>query len=383
MKIGLNGQRLLIDKPAGPEVYTHQLYKSLAKIDKNNKYVIYFEKQPPDGFFKELTQNNPNFSYKVLKKVFSWTQISLAFELLINPVDVFFSAAHTIPGIPTLLTFGKFKSVIMIHGLETKTNQDLPALSFKKFAYPFVLFWITNMSTKIIVPSTATKNEIIKEKWLGIYPDKITVIHEGVSDLYHKRSAEEIQKVKSKFDLGSDRYLYTVSTIQPRKNMVRMIEAFSLFVKENPAFADLKLLITGKKGWHYEDTLRAPKKFGVDDKVKFLGRTSDEDKAVLYSGAEAFISTSIEEGFGLPLLEAMASEIPCVVSDISSYKEIGQDTPIYVDPLDPESIKSGIKKVLTDPNFAGNSNNLMRAKMRTRQFTWEKTALKVYDILRI
>jgi len=116
MKIGLNGQVIQISNPAGPEVYTINLFKNLARLDSENDYTIYLDKTPSKEFFNEITGGNPKFSFKVLEGEKLWTQRYLAKELIKNPVDVFFTAVHTIPMIRT----GKTKFVVIIHGLEYK-----------------------------------------------------------------------------------------------------------------------------------------------------------------------------------------------------------------------------------------------------------------------
>jgi glycosyltransferase involved in cell wall biosynthesis len=370
MKIGLNGQKLLIENPAGPEKYTFNLYRALAEIDNENNYVIYFNSQPSKEYFKELTSSNQNFSYKVISYPLLWTQLGLAIELLQNPVDVFFTPVHTLP----MLRNKETNFVTMIHGLEHKYTAGYknPLLNLK-IERP--VKYTVKHSDKLVVPTTATKDEIIKRNWGQ--KAEIEIINEGVAKRFYKRTAEEIEKLKEKYELGSDPYLLFVSTIQPRKNIPGMVEGFSKALSENQIPQNIKLLISGKKGWDYEESLEAPRKFGVENSVKFLGRVPDEDMPALFSGASAFINVSFEEGFGLPILEAMACEVPCVVSDIPPYREVGGKFPIYVDPRNVESIKEGIVKILSQPV---NAEIINGAKQRASEFTWEKTAQKILAI---
>ncbi|NMB91500.1 glycosyltransferase family 4 protein [candidate division WWE3 bacterium] len=370
MKIGLNGQKLLIENPAGPEKYTFNLYKALSKIDENSTYTIYFSTKPKEEYFRELTQGNPNFNYKVIKCPVMWTQLGIALKLLRNPVDVFFTPVHTIPMIRTRKT----KFVTMIHGLEYRftSGYNNPLLRLK---IDRPIKYAIKHSDKIIVPTKATKDEILRRKWRK--EDDIEIVHEGVGNNFYKRSEEEIKTIRKKFNVELNPYLFFVSTIQPRKNIPGMVEGFSLALKEKKIPQDTKLLIAGKNGWDFEESLESPRKFGVENNVNFIGRVSDEDLPVLFSGSVGFVNCSFEEGFGLPLLEAMTCETPCMVSNIPAFKEIGKDIPIYINPKDSNSIKDGIVNLISR-NY--DLERIKKAKDISSEFTWENTALKTLGV---
>ena len=364
MKIGLNGQHLLSAQPAGPETYTLNLFKNLALLDKTNLYVVYFDQVPPIGLFDKISSGNSNFSYKVLPKKFSWTHVSLALELFKNPVDIFFTAVHTIPIFSPIKT----KKVVMVHGLEYKYSQDYKNF-FRKLIIPLPIWFSIVTANKVIVPTNATANEILTKNWPFVNKNKLEIIYEGVSKNFMKEEVEKITQVREKYKFGISDYLFFISTIQPRKNIPAMIEAFSQAVKE--LNLDLKLVISGKKGWLYESALEAPKKFDVENKVIFLDWVPSEDVSALFSEAKAFINVSFEEGFGIPLLEAMACKTQCIVSNIPSFKEIGLGFPIYVDPKNITSIKNGILQAIQSPT---SQDMLEKAYKHSQEFTWEKTA---------
>jgi len=367
VKIGLNGQHLLIEKLAGPEVYTFNTFRSFAKIDQANEYIVYFDRQPSEKLWQELSLGNPNFSYKVVFSPLSWTHVALAKQLFKDRVDVFFNAVHTIP----LFRPPKTVFVSMVHGLEYKVNRNLKKFSFKYLVHPLILWRVMRFSKLVIVPSVSVKKAISNLSWPFIDQEKVRVVPEGVNDTYYKRGREEIDKIREKYKIGAGRYLFFVSTIQPRKNIPRMVHGFSLALEENKDLRDAKLLISGKLGWMYQDSLDAPKKYGVQDNVMFLGRTPDVDLPILYSGAEYFINLSLEEGFGIPLLEAMACETPAIVSDIPAFRELGREFPIYVDPYSIYSIRDGIKKALTKKRPA---EDIKKAREISQKYTWENTA---------
>lgn len=385
MKIGINCERLLIPNPAGPEKYTYNLINALArtdlaKADETNQYTLYFNGPVTSEFFARLTEKNPRFTFKTLKKHYSWTQVSLCLELFRNPVDVFFTSVHTMP---ILMPMGT-KKIGMIHGLEYTFSREY--LSAKKTLGGLLSGWLVSkpewfvcaFSDVLIVPSQHSKTSILNMHWPLVNPAKIHIVYEGVSPLFTKSDIMDISPAKKKYGLQNKDYLIFVSTVQPRKNIPLLIEGYAKFIKSHPDFSELNLVIVGKKGWLYEDSINAPKKFGVEDKVRFLGHINDDALVVsLLSGAKAFVSASLDEGFGLHLLEAMACETPCAVSDISAYREVAKDSVIYFDPKNPDDISRGIADAL-DLNSKVDLRRLVyEAKLRSRDFTWEYTAERV------
>lgn len=371
MKIGIDGQRLLDNEPAGPEIYTYNIIHALSRIDMTNEYTIYFNKPPTPAYFSKLTANNPKFKCKYLPKRLSWTQVSLAFELIKNPIDVFFTPVHTMP----ILRLPALRTVGMIHGLEYKYSAGYQH-PLKKWLISKPEQFVCTFSDIVIVPSIATKSAIMVHKWPRVRENKIVVVPEGVSTAFYKRSIKEISAVKEKYGIGGSKYLLFVSTIQPRKNLPKLIEGFSMALKETGT--DVKLLVAGKLGWLYDESLRAPKKHNVEENVIFLGRAADTDLPPLLSGAEAFVSASLEEGFGLPLLEALACETPALVSEIAAFKEVGRDIPIYINPRDAVSIKNAIVKIIQNEKDLERIEN---GKKLALNFTWERAAKQTLKLL--
>jgi len=387
MKIGLIGNTLLNSNPAGVEKYTFQLYNALAKIDSENFYTIYLTKKPTKEYWNELTNHNPNFDYKVIEPkpgiLNSWTQILLKKELQKNPRDVVFYPNDTITG---LLTFNKnknFKAVSMIHDLSYQNYNEYKNPVKKLIHYNTIGFVIKN-SKKIIVPSY-----FVKEKILSSYglikghlneQDKIEVIPEGLNKNFENLSKitdKQIQEVKNLYKINDKKYLYAISTIQPRKNYLNMIKAFSLVVKENPIYKDIVLAISGKPGWDYDNVYSEPKNLGIKDNVLFLNNTPDEHVAILLKGAFGYVNVSFEEGFGLPVLEAMHSQKPLLISNINAFKELVKENAVYVEPQNLESIKLGMLKIICNKypyHFIKNAYNL------SKNYNWLSTAQKTIKI---
>jgi glycosyltransferase involved in cell wall biosynthesis len=371
MKIGLNGQQLLLENPAGPEKYTYNLFNALSKIDKKNKYIIYLNKKPKKTWFNELTSGNPNFSFIVVPKTIFWTQINLASELLRSPPDVFFTSIHTIP----MIRNPKTRFVTMIHGLEYKysAGYNYPLLRFKTVR---PIKYAAEHSDKIVVPSQATKAALLKQRW-KVPEDTIDVVYEGVDNNFTKRSVKDIGLIRKRYDIGNSPYLLFVSTIQPRKNIPNTVAAFSKLIKGNTKLKSTKLLLAGKFGWDFEESLESPKKYGVESNIRFLGRIPDEDIVSLFSGAKGYINMSLEEGFGLPLLEAMSCEVPCLVSDIPAFDEIGSGFPVFADPNNIESIKEGMETILSNKV---SKHQIKESSKYAQSFKWENTAKRTLAV---
>lgn len=389
MNIGLVGHKLLIDDPAGVEKYIYQIFNALAQIDKENKYTVYVTKEPKKEFWDKLSHHNPNFNYKVIKKsnnpLGSWVQISLANELHKNPQDVVFYPIDTISGLLNIFKKDKFNAVCMIHDLgyvESKEYRN----PIHRMLHHYTIEYVIKKSRKLIVPSYAVKDKIL-EKYPVIgkqicQQDKIVVIPEGLNDNFldsDEITPKQVKNVRDKYKLNNHDYLYFVSTIQPRKNIPLMIEAFSEVIKENPNYRAVLLVMSGKLGWNYEKSLNAPCKYGIKDHVRFIERTPDEEIPMLMRGATGFINVSLEEGFGLPVLEAMACETPMIISNIGVYKEVASDNAIYVNPKSKDSIKTGILELLCGTS---QTERVKQAKKLSKQFTWKETAKKTLEVFK-
>lgn len=232
---------------------------------------------------------------------------------------------------------------------------------------------------RIITISQASKDDIIK--LYGIEPEKIAVIYPGIKQ--HVSLTPHIypmNELKTKYKIGDD-FLLFVGTLQPRKNIVRVIEAFSQLKKQKTENKeqDLQLIIVGRKGWQYEEILAAPEKYDVKDKVKFLDFVPDEDLTLFYQHAKVFVWPSLYEGFGLPILEAMQQGCPVITSNVSSLPEAGGDAALYVDPQSVEEIAGAMGKVLTDKKLR--DEMIAKGRKQVEKFSWEKAAQETLAVL--
>jgi len=211
----------------------------------------------------------------------------------------------------------------------------------------------------------------------GIDAAKIKVIYPGVSSRFRPASTEQIAEVRQRYSLP-DRFILSVSTLEPRKNLGSLLEAITLL---KPPL-DLPLVLVGKKGWLYQGLLQKLNGLGLERRVLLTGYAPDDDLPSLYSAADLLVYPSIYEGFGLPVLEAMACGTPVVTSNPSSLPEIVGDAEVTVNPQDVHALADAIVHVLTDE--ARRNEMKVRGMERAAQFTWERAAretLALYQTL--
>lgn len=227
----------------------------------------------------------------------------------------------------------------------------------------------------IITISKFSKREIMK--YIPIKEDRISVVFHGVDfDRFHSNYGEkEIEQTKKKYSING-KYILYLGTIEPRKNIKRLIESYALLKQEKKD--QPQLILAGGKGWLCDEIYESVSRLHLEDCVKFLGYVPDEVAPKLLCGAEMFVFPSLYEGFGLPVLEAMACGVPVVAADAASLPEVAQNAAVLVDPMDIQCMKEGMAVLLENESMR---NKLREAGMEhVKQFTWEKTASRYIEI---
>lgn len=223
----------------------------------------------------------------------------------------------------------------------------------------------------------------VKADLLRLFPHlssaQVQVVPLGVSDRFGPEvDSAALASVKSRYGIPADkRYVLCLNTLEPRKNMKRAIEAFGA-VYADPRGRDTCLVLAGSKGWLSEEITEMTRAFGADQSVVMTGFVNDDDIPVLYAGADAFCYPSLDEGFGLPVIEAMASGIPVVTSNRRALREVAGDAAICVDPEDPEAIAGALLDVLSDANLATQMKT--QGLARAAEFTWDNAATAMADV---
>jgi len=239
--------------------------------------------------------------------------------------------------------------------------------------------FVSKFASHIIAVSEFTKKDLIDHGW-GATDDRITVVHEGVdSKHFYKRKKSEVEKIKRKYSIKGD-YIFFLSTIQPRKNVPGLVEAFSMVRNQISENRDLTLVLAGKPGWHTEESYEAPKKFGVEKYVKFLDHVPLSDLPALFSGSLFHVLPSFVEGFGLSALQSMSCGTPVVVSNVGAIREVVEETGLYFDPHDVSDMTKKMFRMWKDESLRKklSKEGLIRAKL----FTWREAAkemIKVFE----
>ncbi|MBM3209524.1 glycosyltransferase family 4 protein [Candidatus Shapirobacteria bacterium] len=345
MKIGIDISQIVYG--TGVSHYTQNLVENLLKIDEKNEYVLFFS-----SLRQRLTQisnlktQNCNLKLKTYKFPpvlldILWNKLHvLPIEKLIGKVDVFHTSDWTEP--PSAC-----RKVTTIH--------DLTPLLFPDETHPKIiavhkrkLDWVKKEASLVIAVSENTKKDIIE--LLGIPAEKIRVIYEAPGEEFYPRRKEEIENTKRKYQIAGD-YILAMGGGK-RKNLERTTQAFER-VKGGPWQKVSPSLIV----------------FGNSPNTKSLGYVPQEDLAPLYSGAMCFVYPSLYEGFGLPVLEAMACGCPVVTSNVSSLPEIAGEAAVLVNPLRVEEIFYGINEALER-----REEFVQKGLERSHKFSWEKCA---------
>lgn len=364
MVIGFDGSRAFIKNKTGTENYSYQLLKALSKIDRKNDYIIYL-RPGISGVGKWPS----NFQFKTISWPRLWTQAGLAIQTFKDPIEVLFVSAHTLP----LIRRSGLKTVLSVHDLGA---EYLPRMHQLKQA--LYLKWMTKFqlktTTRLIAVSQATKDDLVKK--VGCDPQKIRVVYEGYNSKQFKVQNHKF-KVGTLVNSLRPYYLF-VGTIQPRKNLERLIKAYQMYLARGSAGFPPSLVLVGSRGWLSDKIYKLPKKLGIEDKVKFLGYVSNHNLNDLYQGAIALTFPSLFEGFGLPILEAQACGCPVITSNLSSMPEVAGQGAILVDPYNINEIANAMIEVI-DKNVRARliKNGLENVK----RFSWEKCARETLEVL--
>lgn len=375
MIIGIDGNEANVQQKVGVSVYTLKLLEYFQKKATSGQKIIVFLKNKQ---FNDLPLETENYKYVILRDNFLWSQTILPLELYKRKafgqdINVFFSPAHYLP------RFCPIPSVVTIHDLsyfyypDEFLKKDLYLLkNWTKFSI--------EKARRIIAVSNTTKKDLIK--FYNVPEAKIEVIYNGVSPGHSdpERSASwrrvEGEESIKKYNIKKNQYILYVGTLQPRKNLITLIESFSLFKKQNPGF---KLVISGKKGWLYEHIFQRVKELQLDKEVKFVGFIKDEDLVNLYTHAFCFVLPSLYEGFGLPLLEAMCFGCPVISSFTSSLPEVGGDACLYFDPRNSNELAEKLLEL--SGNRKMRYDLIKKGRERIKLFSWQKCTEETLKVI--
>jgi len=373
MIIGIDGNEANVENRVGISEYAYWLVYYFAKfsVDRklpNTTFVTYLKDKP----LESLPSKSSFWKYEIVGPKKFWTQFALPVKLYFNThrPDVFFSATHYAPRFSPVPTVVSVMDLSYLYFPEMFNTQDL--LQLKSWtAYSI------KKAKKVLTISNSTRDDIIKE--YNVPSEKVVVTYLGIKEMISlEPRVHSMNQLKAKYGV-SDHFVLFVGTLQPRKNITRLIEAFAQVLKSEKIPDDLQLVIVGRKGWLYEEILEAPQKLDIIDKVKFLDNVEDDELALFYKHALCYVLPSLYEGFGLPVLEAMQHNCPVITSNVSSLPEAGGDAALYIDPEDVDDIAEKIKKLVIDDKLR--KILIEKGKQQVKKFSWEKTARETLAVL--
>lgn len=365
MLIGIDASRATAAQRTGTEGYSLQIIRALVEQGRGHRFRLFFRDDPPPGLVPEAS----NVELRVIRRGRLWTHAGLGPALRRSPTDVLFVPAHVIPWPGS----GNIPAVVTVHDLGYLHYPDKHPIYDRVY-----LGWSTRHSAsaarRIIAVSQATAHDLTA--LLGVPPEKISVVYSGIDqDLKRIEDQNRIAELRHRLGIPGP-YILHVGSIQPRKNLSRLVDAFAQVMD---AVEGLTLVLAGRLGWGYRSLLARIRRGDVQGRVLLPGYVADQDLAALYSGALAYAFPSLYEGFGFPALEAMACGTPVVCANSSSLPELVGDAALTVAPTDTGALAEALHRVLTDAEL--HSRLVARGFERVRRFTWEASARATLDVL--
>jgi glycosyltransferase involved in cell wall biosynthesis len=380
MKITFDAGPLADRRKTGMGYSLYYILRNLIKIYPEHEYsfnLLYSRKykEKPENLKSAISKLG---KYKVndYKNIFSITMLNILQSIIPIPYSFYFNDKSDIthfhsffipPGV-------KGKKVVVIHDMAHKIF-PMTISTVVKTELKLLLKTTCKRADKILTNSEFSKSEIIK--YLNVSQDKIVVTLYGVDTdvFYPMRDKNSIDRVRKKYDIPKDYFLY-IGFIGSRKNTERLVRAYALLKQ---SYSDIPVLVlAGAYGINSKMTLETVFTLGMEKYILFPGYVADEDIRSMICGARAFVYPSLYEGFGMPVLEAMACGVPVLTSNMSSLPEIAGDAAVLIDPMEIEDIANGLKRFCDDEGLC--ADLAYRGLKRAREFTWERTAVTTMDV---
>jgi glycosyltransferase involved in cell wall biosynthesis len=364
MRIAIDYTSALV-QGAGIGRYTRNLVAALAQLESGDRYTLFSTEAPTA---ERPIPTAPNVRSRVVpvgnrRATILWhrLRVPLPAELVMGRADVLHGPDFTLP--PAIGA----RRVVTIHDLAFLTHPEcaLPSLvTYLSRVVPRAL----HRADRVIAVSQRTATDLIER--LDVPAERIAVIHLGVDPSFeHTLADDTVAEACARLGLATP-FVLAVGTIEPRKNYERLIAAFARIARETAG--PRMLVIAGRKGWLYEGVFAAAQRYGVAEQVRFLDYVADGDLRTLYRAAAVLAMPSLYEGFGIPLLEAMASETPIVCSTAGSLPEVAADAGLLVPPEDTDALAEALLRVVREPALA--ASLVARGHERVKAFTWQAAA---------
>ncbi|HEU4633363.1 MAG TPA: glycosyltransferase family 1 protein [Flavisolibacter sp.] len=361
MNIAVNTRFLLKDRLEGIGYFTQEVFNVLARQYPQHRFYFLFDQAySRDFIFSENVHPlvvSPPTRHPLLWKY--WFDIKLPLVLKKIKADVFVST----DGFCSLTT--TVPQCLVVHDLGFLHQPGAYRKSHLRFYRHYTPKFLKK-AKQVATVSQFSKNDIVKQ--YGKETGKITVVYNGVKEAFQPASFEEQFQTKEVYTSGKEFFLYT-GAIQPRKNLINLLKAFSIFKKRQKS--EMKLVLAGRLAWKNETFLQLFKTYKYRDDVILTGYLSEKELARLTAAAYALVYPSLFEGFGVPVLEAMKCGVPALTSANTSMQEIGEDAALYFDPADHADIADKLMLIYKDENL----RNRLRARGKTvaEKYSWQRT----------
>jgi glycosyltransferase involved in cell wall biosynthesis len=338
----------------GTEWYSREIIRALAAIEDRPSLTLYHRSK------RATRLSAPRVRHRLVRMPRLWTQVGLSAAMLRDRPQALFVPSHVIPLVHPA-------SVVTIHDLGFLHEPSAHPRQ-QRLMLDATTRWNARVARRVVAVSSQTKADLVQH--YEVPSDRITVVHSGVDSERFRQL--DPTAVLQQFGITRP-YLLFLSTVQPRKNVVRLIEAFEALGER-----DLNLVIAGRSGWLADQIERRVAGSDVGSRIWRMGYVANEAIPALYNGAAAFVLPSLYEGFGMGVLEAMACGCPVVTSNRSSLPEVAGDAAVLIDPYNVESLRDGIRRVL-DPNVR---EALVAAGLRrAATFTWQRAAQETLTVI--
>ncbi|EKE20099.1 MAG: glycosyl transferase group 1 [uncultured bacterium] len=382
MRIGIDARSILNPEKGdaiGVGHYTYQLIRHLLKIDNENEYVLFFDFRVREKDVKKFALPNVKikfYPFSDYKKYLpgAYNEILGTATLQKENLDVLhsMSALNRIP-----MSYGG-KTVVTFHDMSMFTiPQYLPAV--KRTKNIAIARMMGKKADRVVAVSNSIKNEL--QKFLNVAEEKVSVIYSGLDSRFFHESKIDASKMLGKFDI-TKKYILFLGTLEPSKNIARLLEAFAKFKalqkQKNSGKFEYQLVLAGKRGWLSKEYLHIIKDLGLVKDVVFTGYIIGDELVPLFQGAEFFVMPSLYEGFGMTALEAFATNTPAILGEVSSLPEIAEDAALFVNPLDVNEITSAMTEFTTNKDLR--ESYAQKGLEQAKKFDWDKTANEILEI---
>lgn len=365
---------------AGIGRYTRNLIWALAELDSDNLYTLFVAGGTRrDRVDKDLTAWPANYRIRSVPISDRWLNIlwqrfrlPLPVQWVTGRLDLFHSPDFVLPPV------GRIPTILTVHDLSFLRVPHCFLPEFRQYLETAVARAVRRTQW-ILADSENTRQDLIE--LLAVEPERVSVLYPGVEPHFRPmEGALELERVRIRYGLPH-RFILGVGTLQPRKNFDGLIRAFAQLLAargHDPGFDDVYLVIVGEKGWMYEEVLALPQRLGVGERVRFTGFVEDADLPALYTLAEVLAFPSWYEGFGLPVLEAMACGTAVVAADNSSLPEVVGEGGLLVHAGDLQAWAEALARLLTDGDLR--ARLITAGREQAQHFTWEESARRLLTI---